>query len=104
MAESTELSLPFDDEWLTVNAAAERIGRPRSTVRRWAAQGKVRTYRYGKLWVILASSLPEPARPDLAARLRQLIEAYQANDNAVWIGQVPYLVRTQVVAELEDLL
>lgn len=40
------------DDWVTVDQAAERVGRSRSTVYRWIGEGTVRTMRPMRtLWV-----------------------------------------------------
>lgn len=43
---------------VTVDLAAEATGRPISTVRRWAALGKITARKVGKAWLVDANSLP----------------------------------------------
>jgi excisionase family DNA binding protein len=45
------------DDWLTVEQAAERLGKSRRTTRRLCAQGVVEARRFGRDWQIRASAV-----------------------------------------------
>jgi excisionase family DNA binding protein len=52
--------------WGAVNEAAAEWGEPRSTVRRWAAQGRIPARRIGRKYQVDLNALDrtrEPARP-----------------------------------------
>lgn len=43
-------------------------------------------------------------KPSMRSRIRTLIAKYRNDDTPTWIEQVPYVVRTEVVSDLESLL
>jgi excisionase family DNA binding protein len=49
------------DPKLTIEEAADRLGKPVSTVRRWVANGRLRGDKVGRQWLIDASLVPKPA-------------------------------------------
>ncbi len=49
------------DPQLTVEEAADRLGKPVSTVRRWVANGRVAGSKVGRQWLVDAKAVPPPA-------------------------------------------
>lgn len=49
------------DPQLTIDEAADRLGRPISTVRRWVASGRLPGSKVGRQWLVEASAVPPPS-------------------------------------------
>lgn len=52
----------MDEELLTVNEAADRLGVSVATIRRGCASGQIPASKVGRSWLIPSASLPPPAR------------------------------------------
>lgn len=90
---------------ISVKGAAEQAGVPESTMRRWAALGKVDATKVGKEWLIDPLSLKDVMRPaTLRKRIQILIDLWSSYDEPVRMGTVPYLYRTEVVDKLREAL
>jgi excisionase family DNA binding protein len=48
------------DPQLTIEEAAERLGKPVSTVRRWVSSGRLSGKKIGRQWLVDASAVPQP--------------------------------------------
>src|SRR6185312_9518053 len=68
------------DDWVTVEQAAQRVNRSRPTIYRWVADGKVATFRPGRmLWLSLpdlleAERAARPGRPPSTTRNQRLVD------------------------------
>ena len=51
----------MSDPQLTIEEAAERLGKPVSTVRRWVANGRLSGSKVGRQWLVDAKSVPAPS-------------------------------------------
>lgn len=58
----------MSDPQLTVEEAADRLGKPVSTVRRWVSKGRLAGSKVGRQWLVDASAVPAPGRSIPAAR------------------------------------
>lgn len=76
---------------------------PASTLTRWCRTGKVTAFKVGRDWIIDFATVPDP-RASLRQLLEQLLDKYQDDNHATWSGIVPYVVRTEVVADLRSIL
>jgi excisionase family DNA binding protein len=85
-----------DEELLTVEEAAELVGRSVATVRRWAASGNLPASRAGRQWLIRRADLPTRRRLSRIGPSAQVdLEAAVRHVRSVDIGQlwVPDVLR-----------
>lgn len=99
----TSIELHLMKRPVTIPEASRITHIPASTLRRWCANGRedVVALKVGpRMWIVDLASLPDP-HADPKALLDEIIEKYR--EDASWIDQVPYLVRTDVIKDLEAL-
>lgn len=59
---------PQEPRWGTVGEAAAEWGEPASTVRRWAAQGRIPARRIGRKYQVDLDAIDRTAEPAIPAR------------------------------------
>lgn len=57
----------MNDQLLTINQVAEKLGKNAQVVRRWVRDGELPATKYGPIWMVRESDL-ERYGPKLAAR------------------------------------
>jgi len=87
------------DPKVTIEEAADRLGKPVSTVRRWVASGRLQGEKVGRQWLIEASLVPKPspvtgvplpvaAAPRTIDLATSLVQLERRDLKALWVPDI----------------